>query len=177
MLLTENDLWKIILPIILHGVQSLGEEIAVKRAYQPTTQGDGNKPRLVIHRLASRRYGAQGKKQEWRDDGMYEIETWHKEDTFQANALVERKPADEGFTAKDLLEALGGWLQSEEALLAFRTHGIGVLRINDIRETPYENDRGQWQMSVSLPFTLTYKQTRERQIPVVSGEEFDLHRV
>lgn len=181
MFYSENRLWEILLPVVKAGVASL-PGMAVKRAYQPTTQGDGNAPRLLLHRAYSRRYGAQSTSQEWRVDEygqgkMIAVDTWRKEDTYQANALVNREPEDEGYTAKDALELLSAHLQSEPALMALKKEGIGVLRVNDITETPYEDDRGSYRVSVSLQFTITYKQTQEREVPVATGADFRIYRV
>ncbi|MDL2313390.1 hypothetical protein LJC36_00240 [Desulfovibrio sp. OttesenSCG-928-C14] len=181
MIRTENELWRAIIPVVKAGVAGYAG-VAVKRAYQPTTQADGKKPRLVLHRVSSRRYGFQGRRQERKcgeDDEIriFEIETWRKEDTFQANALVDRKPDDEAFTAKDLLEALGGRLQGDAAIRALKKQGIGILRITEIQETPYQDDREKWRFSVSLRFTLTYTQTTEREIPAAKSIEAAVHRV
>ena len=199
----ENDLWRIILPICVAGVADF-PGVVVKRAYQPSTQGDGTAPRVVLFRATSRRYGAQGKGQRWvvGDDGqgriaavdarkgsetrptgtspsgrMIKTETWRKEDTYQANALVDRTPEDEGYTAKDVLEGLSGHLQSDEAIVAFRNAGLGILRVTDVQEIPYEDDQGSYRISVNIKFTVTYTQTREKEIPVVSGTEFKIYRV
>lgn len=177
----ENDLWRILLPVIRAGVATY-PEITVKRAYQPTTQGDGISPRVVLFRASSRRYGAQGKTQRWKkqdggQDRMLKIECWRKEDTYQANAMVGRAPEDEGYTAKDVLETLAGYLQSDEAIVALRKAGLGILRVTDVQEIPYEDDQDSYRMSVSIKFTVTYQQTRETEIPVVSGAEFKTYRV
>lgn len=181
MFYSENRLWEILLPVIRAGVASM-PGMAVKRAYQPTTQGDGQAPRLLLHRAYSRRYGAQSTSQEWRVDEsgkgkMIAIDAWRKEDTFQANALVNRNPGDEGYTAKDALELLSAYLQSEPALMALKKEGLGILRVNDIAETPYEDAASNYRISVSLQFTINYKQSLEREIPVVTGEEFHIHRI
>lgn len=177
MIRSENDLWKILLPIIDTGIADFSD-ITVLRGWQPTTQGDGNTPRLLLNRASSRRYGGQGKKVEIRDiDRLVEIESWHKEDTYQAYALVERAPDDFGYTAVDVLERLSAHLQSDSAIDAFKASGVGILRINDIAETPYENDRDEYRISVSLRFTLTYRQEMERDVPVARSIEFEKHRV
>ncbi len=177
MIRTENDLWKILNPIVRAGIVDFNG-LAVKRAYQPTTQSDGNEPRLLLHRVSGRRYGSQSKRVELRDtDRLVEIETWHKEDTYQAFALVNRAPDDFGYTAVDVLERLSAHLQSEQALAAFQAAGVGILRINEIQETPYEDDQNVWRMSVSLKFILTYPQSTERDIPAVETVEIHKHRL
>lgn len=206
MLITENDIWRTLLPIIRAGVAEF-PDLAIKRAYQPTTQSDGDSPRVVLHRVSSKRCGAQGHTQKWRPNSedenkdakglcpsrtqgrsgnaasrptngrIIKTEIWRKEDTYQATALVNRAPDDDGYTAVDVLEALAGHLNSDEAIYAFRNAGIGILRVNDEPETPYEDDQNSYRANVSLEFTLTYKQTKETEIPVVSATEFVTYRV
>ena len=176
MFTTENEIWRAVLPVVRAGVAGF-DGVVVKRAYQPSTQADGTRPRVALHRVSSRRYGSQGKQTFSRDGVLFEREIWRKEDTFQANAVVDRAPDDEGFTAKDVLEALGGHLQSQAALDAFRKSGLGILRVNDIMETPYEDSRDVFRFSVSLKFTLTYTQTTEREIPKAARIEWGIRRV
>lgn len=171
----ENDLWRAVNPVIKAGVSAF-DGVKVKRAFQPATQADGKDPRVVLHRVVSRRYGFQGSKTVEREGKLSTVETWFKEDTFQANALVDRTADDEGFTAKDVLEGLGGYLQGA-GVTALGKLGIGILRIQDVTETPYEDSRNTFRMSVSLKFTLTYKQTTEREVPKVERVESGLFRI
>lgn len=175
MIRTENDLWRAVLPVIRAGVADFSG-IAVKRAYQPATQADGESPRVVLHRITSKRHGFQGSRIIFRDGKLYRRETWFKEDTFQANALVNRDPGDDGFTAKDVLEVLSGSLQGG-GIAAFKKQGIGILRIQEVTETPYEDSRDTYRISVSLKFTLTYRQEIEREVPKIERVERGVHRV
>ena len=177
MIRSENDLWEILLPVVRTGMSDFSD-LAIKRGYQPTTQGDGEKPRLLLCRISSRRYGSQGKQVELRDtDRLVEKETWHKEDTFQGYALVNRGADDFGYTSVDVLEQLAAHLQAEAALETFQKAGVGILRINDIQEAPYEDDQNVWRISVSLKFVLTYQQSMEREIPAARPVEFRKYRV
>lgn len=175
MIRTENDLWLAVLPVIRSGVADF-TGIAVKRAYQPATQADGKAPRVVLHRVTSKRHGFQASKIISRDGKLYRRDTWFKEDTFQANALVNRDPGDDGFTAKDVLEGLSGYLQGG-GIAAFKNQSIGILRIQDVTETPYEDSRDTYRMSVSLKFTLTYRQEMDWEVPKIERVERGIHRV
>lgn len=173
MFYTENDLWRIVTRLAQAGVASCAG-VLVKRAFQPTSQAHGQEPLLLLHRYGSRRYGFQGQRYEYRPDGnggvkLIKVEVWHKEDTYQAYALVDRAPEDEGFTAKDLLEHLGGYLQSDEGLRALKAEGLGILRISEIIETQYEDDKDTFKISFSLRFTLAYRQETESEIPAVTS--------
>lgn len=180
MILSENDLWNILLPILDQAVAAT-PGVVVRRAYQPSTQSDGEVPRVVVHRLSSRLIGAQGKHQERRMDGdkmrIFEVESWRKEDSYQVNAVVNRAADDPGYTAKDVLEHLSGFLRSSAAISALAKHGIGILPANEVTETPYEDDQDSYRISVSARFALTYKQSIETEIPVATSVEWVLHRV
>ncbi|MDR2745589.1 MAG: hypothetical protein LBB66_10425 [Desulfovibrio sp.] len=157
---TENSLWETLLPLMRLGVAAF-PDTEVARAYQPGTQSGGDKPRVVLHRVSSRRYGAQGQRliRDHRPDGSLRIterSVWRKEDTFQANALVDRRPEDAEFTAKDVLEGLAEYLQGRAAVVALRRAGLGILRIGEITETPYEDEADVYRISVGLKFVITY---------------------
>lgn len=164
---TENDLWRAILPVIRTGVAAF-PGVEVKRAYQPATQADGENARVLLHRVSSRRRGFQGKKTILRDGKQYSVETWIKEDKFQADALVDRAPEDEGYTARDILEGLCGHLQSRAAVEALRNNKLGILRVREVMETPYEDAGNTFRVRVSTRFTLTYAQVMEREIPKIN---------
>ena len=112
---TENDLWRVLLPIVEAAVQDFAG-LKVKRAYQGSTQAEGKAPRLLLYRAGSRRVGAQGLRYCRTDEALREQSVWRKEDTFQAFALVDRTAKDAGYTALDVLETLAANLQGEEAL-------------------------------------------------------------
>lgn len=178
---TENALWETLLPLARRAVADF-PGMAVARAYQPGTQSDGDAPRLLLHRVSSRRYGAQGQRliRDRLPDGSLRIterSVWRKEDTFQANALVDRRPEDAGYTAKDALEALAEYLQGRAAITALRSAGLGILRIGEVTETPYEDEADVYRFSVALQFVITYKQTLDREIPAATAEEYRIYRV
>jgi hypothetical protein len=181
MIRTERDLWLQILALVEKGMEGF-TDLEVARAYQPATQHDGDKPRIVLHRVSSRRYGAQGQRllRDHRPDGSLRIRErsiWRHEDVYQANALVNRGPQDPGYTARDALEALAEYLQGREAVVYLRGAGLGIMRIGEVAETPYEDESNVYRYSVSLKFTITYKQTLDREIPAATGEEFRTHRI
>lgn len=173
---TENEIWRIVVAQARAGV-AVYPGVKVIRAYQPSAQSGGAVPRVVLHRVSSRRYGAQGKLVVSRGGKLFEKEVWRKEDTFQANALADRAADDDGFTARDVLEALGGYLQGQVCLDALRKEGMGILRVQDITETPYQDEGDDWRFSVSLKFTLTYRQEVEREIHKAVRVERKIHRI
>jgi hypothetical protein len=178
---TENTLWEALLPLVGRAAAAF-PDLLVKRAYQPSTQSDGDAPRLLLHRVSSRRYGAQGQRllRDHRPDGSLRIRErsiWRNEDVYQAVALVNRGPQDSGYTARDVLEHLAEHLQSRAALATLRAAGLGILRIGEVTETPYEDEADVYRFSVGLKFTITYRQTRDREIPAAVTEEFRAYRI
>jgi hypothetical protein len=178
---TENELWETLLPLV-RGAAAAFPGMVTVRAYQPGTQSDGEAPRLLLHRVSSRRYGAQGQRllRDHRPDGglrITERSIWRKEDTFLVNALVNRNPKDAGYTAVDALEALAQYLQGREAVVTLRRAGLGIMRIGEVTETPYEDEADVYRFSVSLKFVITYKQTLDREIPAAATEEFRAYRI
>ena len=183
MYLTENDLWAILLPLVRAAVANMeGETPRVVRAFTPDVQHNEGTPRVALHRVASRRYGAQGTEQDWRVDAagngrMIETSVWRKEDTYRIYAYAERAPEDDGYTAKDLLEAVAAFFQGRQGLEALRAEGIGILRVTDITETPFLNDQERHEFGHHIDCILTYRQERERAIPVATTIERKVYRV
>lgn len=176
MIRTENDLWDGILPVVAAGLSGY-PEVRVIRSYQPSPQSPGDVPRVVLYRVSSRRYGCQGKRTETRDGILYETDIWRMEDTFQAAAVVNRAATDDGYTARDLVDALAGYLHSQTALDALAKMGMGILRTIDMVETPYEDGANTFRISVSMKFTVTYKQEQEREVSRVTRVVSGIHRV
>ena len=178
---SENSLWAVLLPLLQKAVVNM-PGVLVERAFTPTVQHGGNVPRLAVHRAASRRYGTQGTGQEWRidDEGngrMIETAIWRKEDTYRLYAYSPRQPHDDGYTAKDLLEAAAANLQGRESIEALRQHGIGILRMTDIVETPFLDAGEQHEFGQHIDVILTYTQTVEREIPVATRIERKVYRI
>lgn len=117
-------------------------------------------------------------------EAISSIGTWvYTEDqqystTFQASALSTQDPADTNqLTASDILNYVAAVLQSQTAIDTFENNNVGILRIDQIRNPYFSDDRERYEASPSFDFTLTHHQIVITSIPVVTSYSFEIDRV
>lgn len=179
MVRSENYIWRILLDLVRSGVDADHPGVQVQRVYRQPTQSAATGPLVTLFRVNNQRVGALGKTEKWDRDNqvMNQEETWRQELTIQAGAIVPLSMDENSFTGGDVMELLAVYLHGDEALKILAKDGLGILKITDIREIPYEDDADQVSVYVTFDFTLAYTQSRFRKIPVAEREEFIIHRV
>lgn len=179
--LTDNDLIRIFLPIIQDGLAADGyRRVTVKQGNQPTQQGINTLPTVYFYKLFDKRYGFLRRDDTW--DSINEImvhtETQQYETTFQIEALVLQNPKNTNlYTASDLVNEVASIMQSDSTRGILSSNDIGILRITDIRNPYFKDDRDQFEASPSFDFVLTYAQTRVTTSPVITSYDYDIERV
>ena len=179
--LTDNDLIRIFLPIIQDGLTADGfKKVTVKQGNQPTQQGINTLPTVYFYKLFDKRYGFLRRDDTW--DSINEImvhtETQQYETTFQIEALVLQNPKNTNlYTASDLVNEVASIMQSDSTRGILSSNDIGILRITDIRNPYFKDDRDQFEASPSFDFVLTYAQTRVTTSPVITSYDYDIERV
>lgn len=163
------------------GLSTLGiGDIAVKQSYQPTMQGAETGPTVYLFKVADRRRGSPRRESVYDPDTetFIHTETTAYETTFQASALVTQNPANvNSVTASDLINYVSAILQSEMGLDYLQSKGLGILRIGDVRNLIFENDRQQFQAQPSFDFILTHNQVIVSEVPAVISTEYQISRV
>ena len=125
-------------------------------------------------------YGYVERKDQWieEDEIMRHTESQWYETVFQVDALAIQDPSNvTQLTASDIVNYVSSILQSDVALGTFKGQGVGILRITDIRNTPFVDDRDRFEYMPSFDFTLTHEQVIISESPVVLIEEFNIARV
>ena len=179
--MTDNDLIKLFLPIINAGLIADGYTgVTVKQANQPTQQGVNTGPTVYFYKTGDKRYGFLGRIDEWDtvNSVMKHTETQYYETTFQINALVLQNVNNtNSYTASDLVNEVASIMQSDQARRIMITAGVGILRVTDVVNPYFLDDRDQFEASPSFDFVLTYKQTRVTTEPVVESVVLIINRV
>jgi hypothetical protein len=178
----DNDVIKLFLPIITAGLVADGYSgIVVQQSNQPTQQGIPTAPTVYFYKLANKRYGYLGRQDVWDPIGsaMVHTETQYVESTFTVSALVLQVPASTTttYTASDLVNDVASILQSDSTIVTLNNSGIGILRVSDIRNPYFVDDRDQFEASPSFDFTLVYAQARVSTNPVIESYEYGIKRV
>jgi hypothetical protein len=174
-------LQQIFVPIISAGLIARGYSgIVVQQAAQPITQGVNSNPTVYFIKLFDKLYGWQ-KRDNFIDpdtgDMMRIAEQW-RETTFQVNTLVTQDPANlSGYTASDLANIVASILIDASTITNLADLGIGLLRVTDVRNPYFTDDRDRFEASPSFDFTLTHKDTRVVPDEVIQSTLFGIYPI
>ncbi len=179
--MTDNQLFRLLLPLIREGLRAAGiADLAIKQQYQPMPQGTPSDPVIFLHKINDYRYGYPQRKSVWEQEAkrlVHEESIW-MQTSFQVNALAPQDPAQSDLlTASDLLNLSAIILQSDATRQTLQAHGIGIYRVQDIRQIYFVNDRQQFEASPSFDFTLTHRHVITSCAPVVEAFEQNIYRV
>lgn len=98
--------------------------------------------------------------------------------TFQCSALATQNPANtESLTASDIANLAAYVMQSAATIMALEAQGVGVLRVPDVRNPFFTDDRQRYEASPNFDFTLTHRQTIITTVPNVTETDFVIDRV
>lgn len=179
--MNDNDLIRLFLPIINTGLTNAGYTgVTVKQGNQPTQQGVNTNPSVYFYKLYDKRYGFLRRDDEWDldNDTMIHTEIQLYETTFQIESLVRQIPLTPyQYTASDLINEVAAIIQSDYARQILTSSNVGILRVSDVRNSYFTDDRDQFEAIPSFDFTLTHRQTRVSTDPVIESVEFDIKRV
>lgn len=177
----DNQIIKIVRDLIIAGMTARGiSGVSVKQSFQPTQQGANTAATVYLYKVSDKRYGFLGRKDVWNSaqNRIDHVETQQYETTFQVNALVIQDPSNiNSLTASDIVNAVAGIIQSDTAINTFHTNGIGILRVTDVRNPYFVDDKGRHEASPNFDFTLTHKMIVSSTTPVIETVEFEINRV
>ena len=107
--------------------------------------------------------------------GMVYTETQQYITTFQFNALATQDPSNTAnLTASDILNYAAYVMQSLTTITALEAIGVGVLKIGQIRNPYFVDDRDRFEANPSFDVSFTTKQTIITVQPVVTEEVFQI---
>lgn len=177
----DNNLIRLFLPIIQDGLILDGyTNVIVKQSNQPTQQGINLAPTVYFFKIGDRRYGFLYRKDDWIEETeqMIHTEIQQYETTFQISSLVLQKPLNPYlYTASDLINEVAAILQSDRSRAILMSADVGILRVTDVVNPYFVDDRDQFEASPSFTFVLTHKQTRVIEGPVINSFEYNIKRV
>ncbi len=170
--LTDNSLIQLFLPIINAQLIVDGfTTTVVKQSNQPTMQGINTAPTVYFFKVANKRYGFLGRNDVWDSvhSQMVHTESQYIESTWQFSALVLQNPSNLALpTASDLINDVASIMQSDKTRDILNASGVGVLRITDIRNPYFQDDRDNFEASPSFDITFVYQNIRTSTNPVIT---------
>ncbi|MDR2093025.1 MAG: hypothetical protein LBP58_06900 [Azoarcus sp.] len=154
--------------------------VAVRQNWQPRQQGRANETCIYLHKITDRRYGSRAVREVWDTDTgeMVRRETQLIETTLQFTVLAaERDPASDEDTAADVARAASAVLQSPAFIERAGKAGVQVLRIQDIRNQPVENDRDRFEFETSFDAIFAHEDTHTENIYPLTGWRSGIHGI
>lgn len=174
----DYEIIQIFRPIIIDGLSGQGISSKVLMNYQPTKQGKKDNE-VYFFIVNDRNVGSVERIQYWDSDleTMVYNQSQTKETTFQINTLVKQDPANLTITSKDLCTYVHMILQSKKCLDILKQNNIGILKVTEIRNTPFEDGDGNWAYNPNFDFTITHKHTLSGELPTIDNFNDDIKRV
>lgn len=182
--MTDPELYTLVVAGLLAGVANRAPGTDVKQNYQPTQQGAQTGPTLYVHKVGDRLVGHMARRDVWvpeADEGngafVHEERQWI-ETTFQVTALATLDPNTPNMpSASDLANVGSGIIQSDSMLARMRAVNVGVLRVSEVRNPQFLDDRDRNETSPSFDFVLTHERVYIDGVPAVQSVEFNFARV
>lgn len=177
---TENKIWTDIIAVL--SVFMAAEGLTgwnIRQNEQPTMQGFKNNS-VYLSRVASRRHGWQGKRDDWDAENavMIHTETYMQEIMFQATAFHKRSQTDATeLTGGDVLNKIITFLMSTDGLLKMRAKNLTLLRISELREPAIVSDSAIFEKLPSFDFTVIIEQTEQTAIGKADIATLNIKRV
>ena len=177
---TDNTLIQLFLPIIKAGLIADGfNNVVVQQANQPTQQGIPTAPTVYFYKTGNRRYGFLGRNDKWdaMSSTMVHHERQYYETSFRIQALVLQNVKTPSYTASDLANEVACIMQSDNTLAVLNDQGVGILRITDIINPYFTDDRDNFEALPSFDFTLLYLNDRLSTTPIVDTYQYGIYPV
>jgi len=159
-----------------------GYPVTVRQSYQPTTQGAEISPALYFTKVDAKRIGNPKRDSTWDAINLKFVDTdiQRSEVTFQVTALVRQIPqatTQTQPTAADYAETAAMIVNSLNFINTMQASGIGVVRITEVRNPYFKNDRDQYEASPSFDITFIYNRTLVRDGLALTSITFNTDRV
>ncbi len=174
---TDNTLIQLFLPIIQSGLVADGfNNVIVQQANQPTQQGIPTGPTVYFYKLHDKRFGYLGRLDKW-VSSMVHTESQYYETTYRVQALVLQNVRNPGYTAADLANEVACIMQSDTTRATLNAQGVGILRVMDISNPYFTDDRDNFEALPSFEFTLLYLNDRISTTPIVDSYQPGIYPV
>jgi len=169
---TDNSLIQLFLPIIQTGLIANGfTTTVVRQSNQPRQQGIPTAPMVFFTKVFNKRFGFLRREDRWNTltSQFDHVESQYYETSFQVSALSLQNPANLTIpTASDIVNEVASIMQSSSTLTTLNNAGVGILRISDITNPYFLDDRDNFEASPSFDFVLVYLNERVTMSPLIT---------
>lgn len=161
--MNDNQIIALIISVMRTGIDQLGlNSVLIKQQYQPRQGGIETQDTLYLTKIMAPRYGFPSRKDAYNQDtdNFTHTETIWRTPTYQVNGYALQNPKTiNQLTASDITEMAADVMQTSATRLSLLEQGVGIIRITDVRENYFVNERNRYQQSPSFDFVLSYQKT------------------
>lgn len=159
--------------------------LTVAQNFQPRQQGQDDGPCIYFVKLFDKRVGSVGTKDTFVAPvdpdpvgTMRHTEVQVYETHYQFMALLPQNPADvDRLTESDALNLVAGIIASDACRAALQAAGLGILRVMDVQNPYFQDDKDRFAASPSFDVVFTHKREREDVVPVLVTYDANVSRV
>lgn len=179
--MNDNQIIALIITVLRSGLNSLMlAQVGIKQLYQPRQSAIESGPTLYLHKVLATRYGYPSRKNVFnRITGQFDhTETIWRTPTFQVSGYALQDPNNiASLTASDITERAADVMQTSATRLALLASNVGIIRITDIRENYFVDERDRYEQSPSFDFVLSYQVSINTTVPPVNNHCLNVHPV
>lgn len=153
---------------------------ALLRNFQPRQQGAPSGPAVFFFKVGDKRYGSPQRRDLVDGTGLVfgHEERQLLETTWQFSAWIQQDPADAArLTESDVLNLVSGIMQSDTIIAGFRTAGVGIQRVTDVRNPYIVDDRDRFEAVPSFDIVVTHYRVTSTTVPAVVAYDANVSRV
>lgn len=160
---------------LVMGLPNLGPCEVIQKG-QPTQEGTPTMQTVFFEKLFDRPRGWPMASFEKSDAGYTESVQQLYETNFQISSLAWQDPlADKVVTASDLVNQVHMFFMLPSEILHLNVLGVSILRVSDIRNPYFENDRHQFEAHPSFDIVVTHNRTIAVDIPAITSAKGELY--
>lgn len=174
-----------LIPFIGQAIESFCAElfpqikVEVIQEAQPTQQGVPSVPTLTFIKFPDRTRGWPHTEYSIEPDGTGKEKLVQLYETsIQISSLKWQDPSsDQVVTASDLLNAIMLRLTMQSTIQAFRKANVGILRVTEVTNEPFENDTHRFEFHPTFVIVLCHKREVEVSTEFVTRIEGEIFEV
>jgi hypothetical protein len=165
--MTDKELFALLITTLQTGLTAQSLSVGIQQNYQPTQEGAPSGPTIFLQKIGDHRYGFPSRVVAYSSPGVSTLtETQLYESRFQFDALAIQDPSDtSGPTASDLLNWAAMIFQGEAAIATLAANQVGVLRVTDIRQPFFRDEKERFEASPSFDLIVRYPRVMVTSIP------------
>ena len=174
---TDIELITLAKSILDAGLAALSISATVKRGNQPTQQGFVGGPGVYIWPIDGDKYGFQSRDDKYDSTAGHIVHTerYRCETPFQFTCIA--LTGDNTFTSGDLAFNCAALLQSDAAIATMQAADVAVLRVSQVRNVPFLDDKNVYKHSASFDVVFTHHREIVGTVPAIETITFNADRV